>query len=75
MTITEVEPVGERHVITLMRQTGTGRGSGVEVTREAAWVFETRDGLCTYMAIHPTLELARADVRGRKPGTTEQVDD
>ena len=26
-----------------------------------------RDGLCTYMAIHPTLDLARADARVREP--------
>jgi hypothetical protein len=27
-----------------------------------------RDGLCRCMAIHPTLELARADARVREPG-------
>jgi ketosteroid isomerase-like protein len=70
-TVTAVENVGERHVITVMHQTGIGRGSGVAVEMEAAWVFEIRDRLCTYMAIHPTLELARADARAREPSAAE----
>ena len=42
-----------------MRQSGTGRGSGVEVEMEAGWLFEVADELCTYISIQPTFELAR----------------
>jgi ketosteroid isomerase-like protein len=64
--VVEVETVGERHVVTAMHQSGTGRGSGIEVTMRTGWVFEQRDGLCVYMAIHPNVELARADARRRE---------
>jgi ketosteroid isomerase-like protein len=57
--IVELEQLGDGRVITRMRQTGTGRGSGVEVAMEAGWLFEVSDGLCTYIAIQPSYELAR----------------
>ena len=63
----EVETVGERHLVTLMNQRrGTGRGSGVEVEMRSGWVYETREGLCVYLAIHPSLEEARADAERRE---------
>lgn len=55
-----VQRIGERHVVTHVRQSGVGRGSGAEVAMETGWVFEIRDGLCVYLAIFPTVEEARA---------------
>jgi ketosteroid isomerase-like protein len=63
-----VEPVGERHVLAQVRQSGTGRGSGIEVSMESGWVFEVVDGLCTYLSLHPSLELAREEARAREAG-------
>jgi ketosteroid isomerase-like protein len=57
--IVELEQLGDGRVITRMRQSGTGRGSGVEVEMEAGWLFEVADELCTYISIQPTFELAR----------------
>ncbi len=64
--VLDVEAVGERHVLTLSRQSGIGRGSGVEVTMQTGWVFELREGLCTYLSVQPSIELARADALVRE---------
>jgi ketosteroid isomerase-like protein len=61
-----VETVGERHALTRVRQSGTGRGSGIEVTMESGWVFDVRDGLCVYLGLHQTLEGARAEAFARE---------
>jgi SnoaL-like domain len=46
--------VGERHVITTIRQQGRGRG-GIEVSMELTFLFDVDDeGLCTYLAMLPT---------------------
>lgn len=64
--LVEVDTVGERHLVTLMCQRGIGRGSGVEVEMQAGWVYEERDGLCVYVAIHPSIEAARVDAERRE---------
>ena len=48
--ITEVEPVGERHVVARMRQSGRGRGSGIPVDMEIAYMWEVTDG--RFVALH-----------------------
>jgi hypothetical protein len=60
--------VGDRHVVALIRTTGTGRGSGIEVENVLAWVFGVRDGLCDYIALLPTREqaVALAEKRDRE---------
>jgi uncharacterized protein len=40
----DLEPVGERHVIGDVRQSGRGHGSGVEVEMRLGYMFELRDG-------------------------------
>ncbi len=59
-----IEPFGETHVLARVHQRARGRGSGVEVDREATFVFDVRDGLATYMALffdhHSAVELARS---------------
>lgn len=61
-----VEAIGEHHVLTRVRQSGTGRSSGVEVTMNSGWVFDVRDGLCVYLGLHSTLDEARADALARE---------
>jgi ketosteroid isomerase-like protein len=63
-----VEPVGERHVVANVHQSGTGRGSGIDVAMESGWVFEVVDGLCTYLSLHQGFEDAREEARGREAG-------
>jgi ketosteroid isomerase-like protein len=58
--IEEIETLNDRQVITRMRQSGTGRGSGVEVVMEAGWLFEVEDNRCTYISIQPTYDAVRA---------------
>jgi ketosteroid isomerase-like protein len=42
--IDEAQPVGERHVLTDMHQSGRGKGSGVAVEMHAAYLWEIREG-------------------------------
>jgi ketosteroid isomerase-like protein len=63
--IEEIEQLNDGQVITRMRQSGTGRGSGVEVVMEAGWLFEVEDDLCTYISIQPTYDAARAHAAER----------
>jgi ketosteroid isomerase-like protein len=48
--ITEVQPVGERHVVARMRQSGRGKGSGIPVDMEIAYMWEVADG--RFAALH-----------------------
>ena len=51
-------PIGERHVVTSVHQTGRGRG-GIEVSMQLAFLFDVDDdGLCRYLAMLPTPEEA-----------------
>jgi hypothetical protein len=59
-----VEAIGERHVVTIVHQTGRGRDSGIEVDQTAGYVFELDDdGRTTYFALYlspdKALEVAR----------------
>jgi hypothetical protein len=49
-----------------MRQTGIGRGSGIEVTGELGWLFEVRDGLATHVELFGDLDSALAAARERE---------
>lgn len=63
--VTETIPVGERHIVTAIHQAGRGR-SGIEVTMDAAFLFEVGDdGLISYLALLPTSEEALALARAR----------
>jgi ketosteroid isomerase-like protein len=57
--VTENTPVGERHVVTAVHQTGRGRGSGIEVSMDIAFLFDVDDdGKCAFLAMLPTAEEA-----------------
>jgi ketosteroid isomerase-like protein len=67
--VTETIPVGERHVVTALHQTGRGR-SGIEVSMDLAFLFEIRDdGLCSYLAMLPDAEEAVRLAREREAGS------
>jgi ketosteroid isomerase-like protein len=66
MEIDAIEPVGERHVVAAVIQTGIGRGSGMEVKMRAGYVFDVEDRRCVYFAVHSSPETARADALERE---------
>jgi len=66
MRIIDMVPVGERHVVTHMSQTGIGRGSGIEVTGDLGWLFEVRDGLATRIELFGDFDSALAAARERE---------
>jgi ketosteroid isomerase-like protein len=67
--VTEMIPVGERHVVAALHQTGRGR-SGIEVSMDLAFLFEIQDdGLCSYLAMLPDAEEAVRLAREREAGS------
>jgi ketosteroid isomerase-like protein len=60
------ERVGETHVLADVNQRATGRGSGVEIEREATYVYDIRDEKLVYMAIYFDRAQAEADARERE---------
>lgn len=65
MTIENIEPVGERHVVAMVQTRGVGAGSGIEVGNLLAWVLGMRDGRMEYLSLQPDLEHAVALVSER----------
>jgi ketosteroid isomerase-like protein len=63
-----IEPVGDRHALVRVTQTGVGQGSGIEVVRDATYVYELRDGKLVYMALFFEHEMAEALAREREDG-------
>jgi ketosteroid isomerase-like protein len=64
--VKEIEPVGERFVIALVHQEGRGRGSGISVAQDVAYLYEVEGELCVYQAIYPDRERALEDIRRRE---------
>jgi len=58
--IARLEPVGERHVVSLLHQTATGRGSGIPVEMEIAFLWDVRGDAVAAMHIYPTRDEAVA---------------
>ncbi len=66
MEIEEITVVGDRHVLTEVRQTGHGR-AGIEVSMHVSFLFEVRDGgEVAYVALHPDRDSALADAEARE---------
>ena len=66
--VTRNDPVGERHVVTTVRQEGRGRG-GIQVSMDLAFLFEVDDqGKCSYLAMLPTPGEAVEMARRREAG-------
>jgi ketosteroid isomerase-like protein len=60
----EFEPIGERHVLVLVNQTGRGVGSGVPVEMAFHWAIELADARLTRMHLYAERERALAAVSG-----------
>ena len=61
--VVEFEPIGERHVVGDVRQSGRGRGSGVEVEMRLGYLWEVRGGKVIRLHIVPDRETALAAAR------------
>jgi uncharacterized protein len=61
--VLEIEPVGDDHVVSLVHQRGRGRGSGIEVTQDVAFMWEVRDGRAVRFHLYPDRDAALAGVR------------
>jgi ketosteroid isomerase-like protein len=66
MDVESIEPLGERHVVAGVRQSGRGRGSGIEVEMDTGHVYGYEDETLVYFAIYMSLEQALADARSRE---------
>ena len=53
-----LDPIGERHVVARCHQSGTGRGSGVPVEMDIAYLVELRDGKFAALRLYATPEEA-----------------
>lgn len=64
--VTDNSPVGERHVVTTVRQEGRGRG-GIEVSMDLAFLFDVdEEGKCAFLAMLATPEEAVEMARRRE---------
>jgi hypothetical protein len=58
-------------VVTRVRQAGTGRGSGIHVEMEAAYVTEMREGRFAALQLYMTAEEARRVAEQREAAAPE----
>jgi ketosteroid isomerase-like protein len=58
MEVREMEPVGERHVVTSVRQSATGRGSGVPVEMDVGFLTEVRGDSLVALHLYATRDEA-----------------
>jgi len=65
MEVAETTPVGDRHIVADVRQTGHGR-EGIEVSMQVGFAFEIQDRLVTYLGLLPTVEQAIAVAQERE---------
>jgi ketosteroid isomerase-like protein len=68
--IAEASPVGARHVVTVMHQSGRGKGSGIPVEMDLAYLWDVRDGKLAALQMYATREEAVevAEQRERSAG-------
>ena len=66
-----MDAIGDRHVVTTVRQSGTGRGSGIHVEMEAAYVTEMREGRFAALHLYTTVEDARDVAEQREAAAPE----
>ena len=64
--IRRMEPVGERHVVSHAHQSATGKGSGIPVEMDMAYMTESRDGKAIALHLYPSVEEARRTARKRE---------
>jgi ketosteroid isomerase-like protein len=68
--ITEADPVGARHVVAMVHQSGRGKGSGIPVEMDVAYLWDIRDGGLAALQMYATREeaLDAAEQRERASG-------
>jgi ketosteroid isomerase-like protein len=66
--VREIEPIGERHVVTLAHQSARGKGSGVPVRMDRGNLFEVRDGKFLALHIYPSYEETIEVAKRREAG-------
>jgi ketosteroid isomerase-like protein len=66
-----MEPVGDRHVVSAAHQSAVGKGSGVPVEMDVAYVAEIRDEKIAALQLYITREEAIAVAESREAGTAE----
>ncbi len=52
--ITAAEPAGERHVVAMVHQSARGKGSGIPVDMDIAYLWEVREGKFAAMHLYET---------------------
>jgi ketosteroid isomerase-like protein len=68
MEVTATTPVGDRHVVAEVHQTGRGR-SGIEVTMDVAFLFDLNEqGIASFLALLPNREQAVGLAEAREAG-------
>jgi ketosteroid isomerase-like protein len=72
------EPVGQRHVVATMHQSARGKGSGIPVEMDIAYMWEVRDGKVAAMHLYASAEravrVAEQRERGGAVGNPESTD-
>jgi uncharacterized protein len=66
--VIELTPIGERHVVTSARQRAVGKGSGVPVEMDVAYMFDIRDGRIVGLHLYMTPEEATKVAERRESG-------
>jgi ketosteroid isomerase-like protein len=65
------EPVGARHVLVDVHQSGKGAGSGVPVEMDLVYMFEIADGQLMRFHLYPDIKQARAAAEQGERGDDE----
>jgi ketosteroid isomerase-like protein len=66
--VREIEPIGDRHVVTLAHQSAKGKGSGVPVETDFGNLFEIRTGKVVALHVYPTYREAVEIAKRREAG-------
>jgi ketosteroid isomerase-like protein len=69
--VLEMEPVGDRHVVTTIHQSGTGRESGIPVEMDVAYMLDIRGGKVAALQMYLNREDAVAVAQGREAKAVE----
>jgi ketosteroid isomerase-like protein len=66
-----MEPVGERHVVTAIHQTAVGRGSGIPVEMDIAYMSDIRDEKVVALQMYQSREEAVSVAKQRETGSAQ----
>jgi ketosteroid isomerase-like protein len=69
--IVDARPVGARHVIAHVRQSGRGKGSGIPVQMEVAYLWEVREGRFAAMQLYTSRDEALRAAEQREADTAD----